>query len=80
MLREHVIAKKLLVIFRRLWQLGEVPKDRKKTSVILVFKKGKEEDLGNYGLLSLSSIPGKALEQLILETISKHIKDKNVTA
>ncbi|KAK4819085.1 hypothetical protein QYF61_025344 [Mycteria americana] len=41
-------------------------------SVTSVFKK---EDLGN-GRLSLTLIPGKVREQIILETISKHMKDK----
>jgi len=43
-----------------------------------VFKKGREEDLGNYRPVSFSMIPGKVMEQIILETISKHIKNKKV--
>ena len=35
-------------------------------------------DLGNYMLVSLTTIPGKMKEQIILETISKHIKNKKV--
>lgn len=38
-----------------------------------------EEDLGNYSL-SLMSIPEKVMEQIILQTISKHIKDKKAVA
>ncbi|PKU38655.1 rna-directed dna polymerase from mobile element jockey-like [Limosa lapponica baueri] len=42
------------------------------------FKKSKKEDPGNYRPLSLIWITGKAIEQLILETISRHTKDKKV--
>jgi len=33
------------------------------------------EDPGNYWLVSLSSIPGEMMEQLIQETISRPMKD-----
>lgn len=35
--------------------------------------------MGNYSL-SLMSIPEKVMEQIILQTISKHIKDKKAVA
>ncbi|KAK4815731.1 hypothetical protein QYF61_006769 [Mycteria americana] len=44
-----------------------------------IFKKGKEGDLKNYRPVSLMSTPGKVREQLILETISRHVKDKEIT-
>ncbi|XP_064357031.1 paired box protein Pax-5-like [Dromaius novaehollandiae] len=50
---------------------GEMPEDWKKANVTPVFKKGKKE---NYMLVSLTSIPGEVMEQLILEAISKHMK------
>jgi len=37
-----------------------------------ILEKGKGKDTGNYRPLSLISIPGKDMEQLILETISRH--------
>jgi len=43
-----------------------------------MFKKGKKEDPGNYRLLSLPSIPQKVREQLILESICRHMKDKKI--
>ncbi|KAK4824800.1 hypothetical protein QYF61_019468 [Mycteria americana] len=71
-----VIARLLSIIFDRSQQLGEVPKDWRKIKVTPIFKKGKKEHPGKYRLVSLPSIPGKEIEQLILETISRYIKDK----
>lgn len=36
----------------------------------------KEEDLENYKLINLTLISGKVQKHLILETISRHMKDK----
>ncbi|GAB0176329.1 mitochondrial enolase superfamily member 1 [Grus japonensis] len=73
-----VIAKPLSIISERSWRTGEVPEDWRKASVTPVFRKGKKEDLGNYRPVSLTSIPGKVMEQLILEVISKHVEEKKV--
>ncbi|KGL81578.1 hypothetical protein N309_03232, partial [Tinamus guttatus] len=74
----EVIAKLLSVIFERSWRMGEVPEDWKKASVTPVFEKGKKEDPGNYRPVSLTSVPGKAMERLILTVVSKHMEDKKV--
>ncbi|PKU38718.1 rna-directed dna polymerase from mobile element jockey- hypothetical protein [Limosa lapponica baueri] len=37
-----------------------------------------QEDQGNYMLVSLTLIPGNVVEQLILETISRHMKDQKI--
>jgi len=67
-----VIAEPLFIIFERSWRTGEVPEDWRKPNVTPVFKKGKE-DPGNYRPVSLTSVPGKAMEQLILDIISKQV-------
>ncbi|KFV83713.1 hypothetical protein N308_06050, partial [Struthio camelus australis] len=72
------IARPLSIIFERSWRAGEVPEDWKKANVTPVFKKGKKEEPGNYRPVSLTSIPGKVMEQLILEVITKHLEDKKV--
>lgn len=67
-----VIAMPLLITF----QLhGEVPKDWRKATPF--FKKDKREDLGNYRPVSLILIPDDVTEQ-ILETISRHMKDREI--
>ncbi|GAB0190614.1 mitochondrial enolase superfamily member 1 [Grus japonensis] len=73
-----VIAKPLSIIFERSWRTGEVPEDCRKTNVTPVFKKGRKEGPGNYRPVSLTAIPGKAMEQFILGVISKHMEEKKV--
>ncbi|PKU27766.1 rna-directed dna polymerase from mobile element hypothetical protein [Limosa lapponica baueri] len=72
----EIIAGPLSIIFERSWRRGELPKDWRKASVIPVFKKGKKEDPGNYRPVSLTSVPGKMMERLILGVISKHMEEK----
>ncbi|KGL84962.1 RNA-directed DNA polymerase from mobile element jockey, partial [Tinamus guttatus] len=74
----EVIAKPLSIIFERSWRTGEVPEDWKKANVMPVFKKGKQEDPGNYRPVSLTSVPGKVMERLILAVVSMHMEDKKV--
>ncbi|KFP26927.1 RNA-directed DNA polymerase from mobile element jockey, partial [Colius striatus] len=73
-----VVAKPLSIIFEQSWRTGEVPEDWRKTNVASVFKKGRKDDPGNYRPVSLISIPGKVMEQLILNVRTKHIKEKMV--
>jgi len=72
-----VIAEPLSIIFERSWRTGEAPKDWRKANVTPIFKKGKKEDPGNSRPVSLTSIPGKVMEQLMLEAIIKQVEDKN---
>lgn len=69
----NVIARPLSIIFDQSWWLGEVQEDWWKANVIPLFKKGKKEDTGNYRLVNLTLISGEVMEQLILETISRHM-------
>jgi len=55
-----------------------VPEDWRKANVTPVFKKGKKEDPGTYRPVSLTSIPGKVMEQLILDVITKPVEEKKV--
>ncbi|PKU30408.1 rna-directed dna polymerase from mobile element jockey- hypothetical protein [Limosa lapponica baueri] len=72
----EVIAEPLSIIFERSWRTGEVPEDWRKANVIPVFKKGKKEGPGNYRPVSLTSIPVKMMERVILGVISKHMEEK----
>ncbi|KGL76667.1 RNA-directed DNA polymerase from mobile element jockey, partial [Tinamus guttatus] len=69
----EVIAKLLSIIFERSWRTGEMPEDWKKANVTPVFKKGRKEDPGNYRPVSLTSVPGKVMERLVLAVVSRHM-------
>ncbi|GAB0207301.1 hypothetical protein GRJ2_003195700 [Grus japonensis] len=74
-----VVKALLKEIIPRSWRRGEVPEDWRKANVTPVLEKGKkEEDPGNYRPVSLNSIPGKVMEQLILGVINKHVEEKKV--
>ncbi|CAM5128318.1 unnamed protein product [Natator depressus] len=50
----------------------------KKANTVPIFKKGKKENPGNYRPVSLISVAGKIMEQVLDESILKHLKERKV--
>ncbi|GAB0207901.1 mitochondrial enolase superfamily member 1 [Grus japonensis] len=69
------LAKPLSIIYQQSWLTGEVPDDWRLANVTSIYKKGPKEDPGNYRPVSLTSVPGTFMEQVIVSTLTKHVQD-----
>jgi len=69
------LAKPLFIIYQQSWLTGEVPDDWRITIVTPIYKKGWKVDSGNYRPFSLTSVPGKTMEQFILNAMTGHVQD-----
>ncbi|KAK4823927.1 hypothetical protein QYF61_008313 [Mycteria americana] len=70
-----VLTKPLSIIYQRSWLTGEVPADWRLANVMPIFKKGWKKDSGNYRPVSLTSVLGKLMEQIILSAITRHVEN-----
>ena len=66
----EVVAEPLSIIFEKSWLSGEVPDDWRKGLVTPIYKTGNKEDL--------TSVPGKIMEQIILDDMLDHMRNERV--
>ena len=65
-------------MFEKSWLRGEVLDDWKKGYITLVYKKGSDEDPENNRPVSLTFVPGKIMEQILLGDILGHMRNERV--
>ncbi|GAB0182246.1 mitochondrial enolase superfamily member 1 [Grus japonensis] len=70
----EVLTKPLSIIYQQSWLTREVPVDWKLANVMPIYRKGQKEDPGNYRPVSLTSVLGKVMEQIILSVITQHVQ------
>ncbi|KFQ84024.1 hypothetical protein N337_09932, partial [Phoenicopterus ruber ruber] len=71
----EVLTKPLSIIYQQSWLTGEVPVDWRSANVTPIYTNDRKEDPGNYRPVSLTSVPGKLMEQTILSAIIQHVQD-----
>lgn len=59
-------TKTLSIIYHHSWLSGEVPDNWTCVSILSIYKKGQKEDPGTYRPVSLTSVSGNFMEQIIL--------------
>ena len=70
----EVIAEPLTIIYQHSLLMGEAPDDWRLANVTPIYKKGCREDPANYRPVSLTSVPGKIMEQIVLREITWHLR------
>ncbi|XP_069998486.1 uncharacterized protein [Penaeus vannamei] len=72
----HALHHKLLVLFQTYWEAGNLPQDFRDATIITLFKqKGDRRDCGNHRGISLLSIAGKILAEIVLMRLHKISED-----
>ncbi|CAM4485735.1 unnamed protein product [Caretta caretta] len=72
------ISEPLAIIFEKSWKTGDIPEDWKMANIVPIYTKGNKDNPGNYRPVSLTSVPGKIMEQIIKKSICKHLEDNEV--
>uniref|UniRef100_K7EX79 Reverse transcriptase domain-containing protein n=1 Tax=Pelodiscus sinensis TaxID=13735 RepID=K7EX79_PELSI len=72
------VSEPLAIIFGKSWEIGEIPEDWKRANIVPIYKKGNKNNPGKYRPVSLTSVPGKIMEQVIKEIFCKHLESGKV--
>lgn len=73
------MAGPLSTIYQRSWDSEEVSTVWKLANITPVYKKALRKDPGNYRPVSLTSVPGKVMEKIMLCVTEKYLKDNGIS-
>lgn len=73
-----IIVRPFSIILDRSWYLGELSKDWRMAYANPTFRNGEKEDPENYSPVSFTLIPGNVVEQPILKSITRHMKEEKI--
>ena len=74
----NCISTPLSIIFNTSLTTSVLPTDWKTANVSAIHKKGNKNQAQNYRPVSLTSIAGKILEQIIRDNVTEHMKDNDL--
>ena len=75
---KHCLSKPLAILFTQLVSVGHVPSDWLKAVIVPVFKKGVAGKLCNYRPISLTCVPSKILERVLVQAIYAHLCNNSI--
>ena len=75
---EEEIAPHLCDIYRASLEQRKAVSGWKEQNIAPIFKKGAKNEPGNYRPISLTSVPGKILESIIVDNITRHLEENNL--
>ena len=75
---QEQLVRPLTIIFNKSLSEGVVPDSCKEAEVVLIFKKGKRDDPGNYRPVGLTSVRGKIMEKIVRKEIVDHLERNEV--
>ena len=73
----QAVALPLTIVYQKSLQEGILPKDWKLAVVVPIFKKGNKHEASNYRPVSLTSMPCKVLEAVIMDAVVTHLEKHN---
>ena len=72
------VAPILTMIFQSSVDTGIIPSDWRTANVTPVFKKGEHYDPANYRPVSLTSVPCKILEHIVVSSLMNHLEENSI--